>query len=134
MTLEKRKGIPSLKGYYIAKSGEKFRYDSMSELAIMMHLDNKKMKWIKNTKLRIPYLFENKNRNYIPDFIVNYIDFPSMIMEIKGSNDKPELPLKFEAAKKYCKENNMTFVVVSYKDVKELIDWNKVKEYHYKNV
>ena len=124
--LQKRKGIPSLKGYYNAKSGIKYRYDSMTELATMMILDRKNKSWIKNTKLRIPYIFEGKNRKYIPDFIVNSI----IVMEIKGSNDKPELPFKCEAAKEYCKENNMKFLLIGYDEIRKLIDWNLVKKYH----
>jgi hypothetical protein len=135
--LEKRKGIPSLKGYYTAKSGEVFHYDSMSELAMMMHLDEHRMKWHKNSKLRISYIFEGKARKYIPDFLITgtwYADFDPFVLEIKGSNDKPELPFKCEAAEKYCKENKMLFLVISYYDLKQLVDWNKVKEYHYSHI
>ena len=67
--LEKRKGIPSLKGYCLSKSGDKFHYDSLSELAAMIYYDKNNYKWIKNTKLRIPYTYNGVKRNYIPDFI-----------------------------------------------------------------
>jgi hypothetical protein len=136
--LEKRKGIPSLKGYYTAKSGEIFHYDSMTELAMMMYFDKmvgNNSKWCKNTKLRIPYTFEGKDRKYIPDFIVytlyggEYIPF--MIYEIKGSNDKPELPFKCIAAEVYCNKNDIEFVLLPYAKVREMVDWNKVREYHY---
>ena len=138
--LEKRKGIPSLKGYYTAKSGEVYRYDSMTELAMMMYFDKTvgdNSKWCKNTKLRIPYIFEDKDRKYIPDFIVStlYGDefIPFMIYEIKGSNDKPELPFKCKAAEEYCKEHGIEFVLQPYAQVREMVDWNKVKEYHYQH-
>jgi hypothetical protein len=131
--LEKRKGIPSLKGYYKSNIGRVFRYDSMTELAMMMHFDSMSFIWQKNTALRIPYLFEGKIRHYIPDFIVKERDRTSII-EIKGSNDKPELPFKCKAAEDYCKENNMRFALVPYLEVKALVDWNKVREYHYTNV
>lgn len=139
--LEKRKGIPSLKGYYTAKSGEVFHYDSMTELAMMMYFDRMigdNSKWCKNTKLRIPYKFEGKDRKYIPDFIVSTLygnEFvPFMIYEIKGSNDKPELPFKCEAAEKYCREHDIEFVLLPYSQVRVMVDWLKVKEYHYANV
>jgi hypothetical protein len=132
--LEKRKGIPSYKGYYTAKSKTTFRYDSMCELAVMMYLDKCNFGWEKNTTLRIPYVFEGKNRNYIPDFVIDGNEFfPALILEIKGSNDKPELPFKSEAAEKYCKENNMSFSLLPYARVRRLINWNKVQEYHNKN-
>ena len=130
--LEKRKGIPSCKGYYTSKIGKIFHYDSMTELALMMHMDEFNGKWEKNINLKIPYLFENKQRKYIPDFIIESSKFfNECILEIKGSNDKPELPFKCEAAEKYCKEHNLSFVLLSYENVRNLVDWNKVKEYHY---
>lgn len=128
-SLQRRKGIPSIKGYYLAKSGKRFHYDSMTELAEMLILDKNNQKWIKNTSLRIPYIFESKNRKYIPDFIVN----ENLILEIKGSNDKPELPYKCEAAIKYCKENNMKFKLISYDEIKKSIDWSEVRKYHNEN-
>jgi len=132
--LEKRKGIPSLKGYYTTQSGEKFHYDSMTELAVMMYLDGSGWNWRKNTKLRIPYLFEGKERKYIPDFIIEPNKIcPGYIMEIKGSNDKPELPYKCEAAKIYCLQHGMKFMLVPYDKVKKLVNWDKVKEYHYQH-
>lgn len=135
--LEKRKGIPSLKGYYTSKYGTMFHYDSMTELAMMMHFDSMSLDWIKNTKLRISYIFEGKSRKYIPDFIVEgdkYEALGPFVYEIKGSNDKPELPFKIQAARIYCKENNMNFVLISYAEVKKLVDWSKVREYHYAHV
>jgi len=127
--LEKRKGIPSCKGYYDSKSGIKYHYDSMTELAMMMYMDDNDLKWEKNTKFRIPYLFEGKQRNYIPDFFIDEVD-RRIILEIKGSDDKPELPFKCKAAKKYCEENEMYFQLMPYALVRELVNWNKVKEYH----
>jgi len=124
--LEKRKGIPSCKGYYLANSGVTYHYDSMSELAMMMHLDKIKAYWIKNTKLRIPYIFEGKERKYIPDFIIDGIT----ISEIKGSNDKPELPFKVRAAVKYCRENGLLYELIPWDKIKTFIDWEIVRAYH----
>jgi hypothetical protein len=131
INLQKRKGIPSCKGYYISKVSDiRYHYDSMTELASMMIFDRKELKWIKNTKLRISYVFEKKQRKYIPDFIIdNHI-----IIEIKGSNDKPELPFKIEAARKYCMMNNMSYELISYDEIKQQIDWNIPKKYHYDNL
>ena len=133
--LEKRKGIPSCKGYYLAKSGTKYHYDSMSELAMMMYLDKSDLSWQKNTKLRIPYVFEGKSRKYIPDFIILGNEYsPAIILEIKGSNDKPELPFKCEAAEKYCKEKSMFFELIAYDKVREMVNWEEVRAYHYAQV
>lgn len=131
--LEKRKGIPAKKGYYIDKKGERVRYDSMTELAMMMWFDETGRPWRKNAKLRIPYVFEGKQRNYIPDFIKEAEPFEEgYILEIKGSNDKPELPFKIKAAEKYCKEQGIEFRLLSYDAVRILIDWKLVQEYHKK--
>lgn len=126
--LEKRKGIPSFKGYYTSKiSNKAFYYMSLTELAAMMIFDNKKFNWEKNSKLRIPYVFNNKERKYIPDFIVNFIE----IIEIKGSADTAELPFKIQAAKNYCKIHNMKYSIVSYEEIRTQINWVFVKEYHF---
>lgn len=95
----------------------------------MMILDKKRYNWYKNIRLKIPYIFEGKKRNYIPDFIVN----DKYILEVKGSNDKPELPFKFKSAKTYVHDNDMKFHVISYNTIRKHIDWNKVKNYHKNN-
>jgi len=127
--LQKYRGIPSCKGNYISKSGEIFRYDSMTELATMMILDRNEKQWKKNTKIRIPYVFENKNRKYIPDFLV----LPNLIIEIKGSNDKPEIEAKCKAAVEFCKKLGLVYAFIPYDVIRNDINWNLVKEYHSKN-
>jgi len=128
--LEKSKGIPSAKGYYVAGSGERFRYDSMTELAMMMHLDTCDVAWRKNTRLRIPYVFEGTERNYVPDFLVDGNRYlPPLIMEIKG-REEPEVESKSEAAKEYCRKNGMSYSLVPYANVRKLVDWDEVKRYH----
>ena len=131
--LEKRKGIPAKKGYFTTKSTQVVRYDSMTELAMMMYFETTPLRWQKNTKLRIPYVFEGKNRNYIPDFIITARkDAPAQLLEIKGSNDKPELPFKCAAAEEYCKKCGMEFKLIPYDEVRNFIDWKLVQEYHKK--
>jgi hypothetical protein len=130
--LEKRKGIPSFKGKYVSKHNEMFRYDSLSELAMMLYLDNvatNVLKWHKNTKLRIPYVYEGKERKYIPDFIVEFKEV-TKIIEIKGSDDKPELRYKIMAGNKYCLEHNIQYELIAWDKVKTLVDWTSVKTYH----
>jgi len=133
--LEKRKGIPAKKGYYVTKNGIRYRYDSMTELAMMMYLDNGGLGWVKNTKLRIPYIFEGKQRKYISDFILDPFGrlIPGAILEIKGSNDKPELPFKIEAAEQYCKNNGLSYLLMPYDEVRKLVNWKDVQEYHNKH-
>ena len=66
----------------------------------------------------IPYLYENKNRNYRPDFLVktnkgNYLD------EVKPEKfiTNEQVQLKAKAAKLWCKENNMTYRFITEKDI-----------------
>jgi len=53
-----------------------------------------------------------------------------LIIEVKGSNDKPELPFKIESAKEYCKKNNKEFQLISYDEILNKIDWKYVRQYH----
>jgi len=129
--LSARKGIPAHKGYYVANDGIKFRYDSMTELALMLIFDRNEDVWKKNISVKIPYEYEGKNRNYIPDFILGADE--KVVIEVKGSMDRPEIPTKFAAAEKWCEERGKTFKLVSYEDIRELIDWKDVRTYHMDN-
>jgi len=130
--LSARKGIPAHKGYYVANSGIKFRYDSMTELALMLIFDKNNDTWRKNVVVRIPYTYDGKARNYIPDFILGSDE--KIVIEVKGSMDKPEIPTKFAAAEEWCKDRGKTFKLISYEDIKKLIDWADVRTYHMSNV
>lgn len=58
---------------------------------------------------------ENINHNYIPDFIVNYNDGKSLLIEVKPRymiNNELVL-LKRDAAINYCRVHNMTYVMVT---------------------
>ena len=129
--LSARKGIPAHKGYYVANNGAKYRYDSMTELALMLIFDKNEDVWRKNISLKIPYEYEGKHRSYIPDFILG--EDEKVVIEVKGSMDRPEVPTKFAAAEKWCEEHGKTFKLVSYENIRELIDWQDVKTYHMDN-
>lgn len=67
--------------------------------------------------LKIPYIYRKRKRSYIPDFIVGNI-----IIEIKPIRFilKKINIAKFEAAKEYCRQNNLEFKVLTEIDLKEL--------------
>jgi predicted nuclease of restriction endonuclease-like RecB superfamily len=126
--LQKSKGIPSSRGYYVNNNNIRYYYQSATELAIMILLDAANKDWEKNTKLKIPYTLNNKQRNYIPDFIIKE-NKKTIILEIKG-NFCEDLEAKMEALKAYCEANKYEYSFINYVAVRALIDWNKVKEYH----
>jgi len=65
----------------------------------------------KNAKFTISYIAkDNIERQYVPDFLT--LD-DSTIYEVKGVCTDADL-LKFDAAKKWCDERNMKFIVISY--------------------
>lgn len=68
---------------------------------------------------RIPYNFDGINRNYIPDIIVYYEDFKTKLIEVKPSyKTKEEQNIKkFEAATRYCEENDFEFEVWTEKQI-----------------
>lgn len=71
--------------------------------------------------LRIPYYMEG-NKNYIPDLLIKYNNNKTLLVEIKPKCqilDEKNI-LKFEAARKYCKENNYTFEVWTEEKIKEI--------------
>lgn len=71
--------------------------------------------------LRIPYYMEG-NKNYIPDLIIKYKNNKTLLVEIKPKCqifDEKNV-LKFEAARKYCKENDYTFEVWTEDKIKEI--------------
>lgn len=82
-------------------------YDSALEREYMVELerDPAVKSWTKSHGIKIPYNFLGFNRNYLPDFLVEYQDNSKEIHETKG------LPLLFwlstklkaESAEEYCK-------------------------------
>lgn len=67
--------------------------------------------------LKIPYTYRKRKRHYIPDFLVG-----NVVIEIKPTRfmlKKINLA-KFEAARAYCKENNLEFKILTEVDLREL--------------
>ena len=51
--------------------------------------------------------------NYVPDILVTYTDSTQEVIEVKPQSmlDFGTNPAKFEAAKRFCKQKNINFVV-----------------------
>lgn len=63
--------------------------------------------------VRIPYYFDHKARHYLPDLLIDYADRRPVLVEIKTQADvvAPANQAKFQAARAWCKANDMTFEV-----------------------
>jgi len=66
--------------WYVSPIAGRVYLDSSYEVRYAEYLDKNNIKWIRNTK-RFPYIFENKERNYIPDF---YLVEANEYIETKG--------------------------------------------------
>lgn len=116
----KLKRKPSIKtSYFSKKNNKKFIADSLAERYRMFLLDNDKSikKWIKNTKFKIKYLFENKIRNYIPDFIIETINGEQIIEEVKGRITLKDIA-KYESLKEYASKNGYKFSFLTTEKMK----------------
>ena len=100
------------KGYY-----KNIFFSSFKELNYLYFLFKKNIKFEKcdEIQFKIPYVFNNTNRNYFPDFIVNN----KYIIEIKPKKlfDSYQNSQKTLYAKKFCEKNNLIFKM---KDIKFL--------------
>ena len=106
-----------------------FYFRSLLELSFLVKHQN-----VENAEyIKIPYTdFDGKERTYHPDFIEG-----NMLYEIKPQHlvNAATNKLKFEAAKKYCEENKLIFVIetenstqkLSDEEIKILHDNNEIK-------
>lgn len=125
-----------LKGYYFStKMNEMFRYDSLIEYfrMKMLDIDDNVISWTKRHKIRIPYILNGVQKNYVPDFVINN----SIIEELKGYEEEAKKKAKLDILKDYCNKNNLECSILSYEDIDVLC--NKIfgkrinvlrKEYH----
>ena len=73
-------------GVFINKIGEKFYHMSSLELDTMIMLDNNDniQHWTNKHGIKIPYVYNNINHNYIPDFLIKLTNNKEFIVEMKG--------------------------------------------------
>ena len=107
----------SKRGIYEAprKSPYSFeRYDSDMERLMMQTLeeDAEVVKWQKRHDTTIPWIdLQGRERNYRPDFIVEYADGRKMLIEVKNPAlmDSPSVLRKESAAREWCRRRGMTY-------------------------
>jgi hypothetical protein len=73
-------------GVYTSKKNEDFIYSSSYELDSMKLFDETEHieKWTNKHGIRIRYYFNDLNRHYVPDFLVDFKNGKSYIIEMKG--------------------------------------------------
>ena len=114
------------KGWYFStKNNEKFYHDSALELYRMMQLDNCDdiNWWTKRHGIRIPYIRDNNQKNYVPDFLIQYKNGNKVLEEIKGYD--PYANIKRNALLKYCSENKLIFRWINQEEVEGYRQWMK---------
>jgi hypothetical protein len=133
-----RQGIYEVKNIqkYVGKGAPRFR--SGWEMTFMMFLDSNDniVNWA-SEPVRIPYRnpLTGKNTNYVPDFIVTYkgpnntlraelIEIKpkkqSLIESKQSQYDRAMVAInyaKWDAAQKWCKNNGLTFRVITESDI-----------------
>lgn len=119
------------KSYYVStKSNIQFHADSILELARMIELDNDPAvrSWSKYHKIRIPYVYESIQYQYVPDFFIEYISGNKVIEEVKGRIIPRDIE-KQNACKIYCSENGWLYRMFTGKDLKDISKYkNLLKE------
>ena len=110
------------------KSGTYYgeHYDSLWELAYMIKLDYEKKLWTKKHGIRIPYQYENKQHNYVPDFLIDGCVIaevkPKALLNYNGND------IKVTVGVEYGLNNNMEYILVHYSDIIEYI--KKAEEFY----
>lgn len=98
-------------------------FRSCLELCFIILMERNNIKWVngESIKYRIPYITpEGKSRNYFPDFVLEC----KYIYEIKPDKIQtyPLILAKTEAAKQFCKNNNLEYIITDIYVDKELIN------------
>ena len=117
-------GTGGLKGYY-----NDLYYDSALELSFILWCEEHKIPIIRYNLEPIPYILDNKQRLYFPDFIINQ----NTIVEIKGrglyfaKNKKSNLA-KTKKAKKQLGEK---FWIIFDNEIEVKTNYNKARKLHH---
>lgn len=105
------------KGWRVStKTGLNENYHSSYEMRRMIELDEDKLvlSWTKQHSNRISYKLNGKDKIYVPDFYVEYVDGRKELEEVKGyvpEGKEQEYIEKTNSGKKYCIDNGMVFKI-----------------------
>lgn len=97
-------------GYFEHKKSGRVYYRSSYELIFLFQsCENPLIEKIKSTPFIIPY----ENKNYVPDFLIN----DKYLIEIKPQKLVALNENKFNAARKFCEDNNLIFKIITEKEL-----------------
>ena len=116
--------------FYSNKNNTEIYYASSNEeMAFIILEELKDVKSYKRCADRIPIIFEDIEKNYLPDIHVEYINGKIEILEVKPANLLKELLniTKFKAAIKYYKERGIKYSVWTEKKLFKSISYNTWK-------
>jgi hypothetical protein len=110
-------------GKYSSKKNETFLYSSSYELESMILFDESFniKNWTNKHGIRIKYFYENLTRHYVPDFLIEFHNGNSYIIEMKGWNTE-EVDTKEYYTKKIYPNYKIFY---SVEDLKQFINENK---------
>lgn len=105
-----------------------FYFRSLLELSYL--ISKSSLEKIKSAEyIKIPYInWEGRDRNYIPDYIED-----NNLIEIKPKSllGTVDNKAKIKAAKKYCIEHGLNFIVLTEDNIQK--DFNKIRELYLSN-
>lgn len=109
-------------GKYTAKTGEFFLYSSSYELESMKLFDESSniKNWTNKHGIRIKYFYNNLNRHYVPDFLIEFHNGKTYIIEMKGWNTE-EVDVKEHYTKKIYSNYKIFY---SVNELKQFINEN----------
>ena len=128
---KKRKSQQSLKGKYTLLNPEKYTgnpkkivFRSMWERKFMLYCDKtpEVLEW-SSEEIVIPYYFNEKDRNYYPDFYIKFIKdddtVEESVIEIKPYYQRTyeQNKAKWRFAEEYCKKHNYTFKILTEREL-----------------
>jgi len=110
-------------GIFTSKENEKFIYSSSYELGAMELFDKTEeiINWTNKHGIRVKYFYNNLNRHYVPDFLIDFKNGKSSIIEMKGWHTEEVDVKKYYALKEY--PNYKLFYNI--KELKQFINENK---------
>ena len=101
-------------GNYVKKTGEVEYYRSSYELKRMIELDADMSvaNWTTKHGIHIPYVINDVKKNYIPDFLIEYVSGRVVLEEVKGYiKDNEVHQKKLEVATTWAVKNNCEYIV-----------------------
>ena len=114
--------------HYSPKSSKPIRYKSKLEKLVCEYLDSSpKVHSYHYEAVKIPYIvaFQGKTfrKNYLPDFIIQFVDNNKEMWEIKPSRElaNPINISKFRSGSAFCKKYGMEFRIITESTISGLL-------------